>query len=469
MNNTNNSRPDFSDDLFYYNTPTTIVVPPAVALSSPFSNEEHHRHDADDHQQHFDYFELEAENNHFHSSHEVMKHNDGHHHNKKKKKHNHSDHSSCNHEHHEHDHSDHHHHHGSSCTHTKSSSKHVSSNVKGAHPPSTASSDHTDYFKLSLMVVMISAVFIAEITVGYIYHSLTLLSDAFHLFSDVMALLIAMVAIRLSARPKSEQYPFGYAKSGLIGGLVNSVFLLSACLFISLEALEGLFLESKEVNQPWTVLGVGIIGLLVNLFGLILFGGHFHVHGDEGGHGDGCSHGHHHNHSHDNMNMTAVFMHMLGDFLGSVGVIVSSSLLIRYNNKDVYPWTKYIDPLCSLFMAVIILVGTLPIVKKCIVMLLQATPSRIDLPRLKYEILETDGVMDIKELKIWELSGTQCVANLHIVCDDREDLLQLLSNLKATLHTHNINQSTIEPLVVRTSTNTVREPTLQLLTDLDDE
>jgi cation transport ATPase len=205
--------------------------------------------------------------------HSHKQHNHHHHHHEKKHKHNHSkkehkhvhgpncSHSNHSHHHHEEEHDNHHHH---------ERIGQMNRNVQ-RHVDESSSMD-SNAFKLSIMIVMVASVFVVELFIGFMFHSLTLLSDAFHMLSDVASLIIALVAMWLASRPKTDKLSYGYSRAEVIGGLVNGVFLLSAVMFIYLESLEAIFLEDKEVTQPWTILGIGCIGLTMNLFGLIMFG-----------------------------------------------------------------------------------------------------------------------------------------------------------------------------------------------------
>lgn len=311
---------------------------------------------------------------------------------------------------------------------------HMKNNKKGTAP---------DYFALSLITIMVAVVFISELTVGYLFHSLTLLSDAFHLLSDVTSLIIALIALKLSnikSIDGKSRFSYGYSRAEIIGGLINGVFLLCAVVFILLEALESLFLKSNNVKQPWIILGIGIIGMLVNLFGIILFGGHSHI----SAHPDS---NHHHHGKKENMNMKAVFIHLLSDFLGNIGVIISSLLVINIDSK-LHPWISKVDPCCSILLALIIFFSSIPLVRRCIVILMQSTPECINMQQLMWKLMEIDTIVDIKNLHIWQLSSSEFVATIRIVCNDIEDFSVVLSQIKATFHEFGIDNTTIEPTFI---------------------
>lgn len=145
--------------------------------------------------------------------------------------------------------------------------------------------------RLLCMLALTFGFFIVEVVVSRVTSSLAMLSDSFHMLSDVIALVVALVAVRFADKTQStNKNTFGWIRAEVMGALVNAVFLTALCFTIILEAIER-FTEPHEIEKPEVVIGVGAAGLLVNLFGLCLF------HGHAGGGGHGHSHGGH-GHSH---------------------------------------------------------------------------------------------------------------------------------------------------------------------------
>ena len=133
--------------------------------------------------------------------------------------------------------------------------------------------------------------------VGHRYNSLALVADACHMLSDGLCLLVALVAIKVGKRSDRDlvmkaENTYGWGRAEIIGGLANAIFLLALCVIIILESVEK-FIQPDSVEQPLTVCIVGFVGLIMNLFGLVLFQGS----GDGHGHSHG-GHGHSHGHSH---------------------------------------------------------------------------------------------------------------------------------------------------------------------------
>lgn len=141
--------------------------------------------------------------------------------------------------------------------------------------------------RLLCMLSLTFSFFIVEVVVSRVTSSLSMLSDSFHMLSDVIALVVALVAVRFAEKTQStKKNTFGWIRAEVMGALVNAVFLTALCFTIVLEAVER-FTDPHEIKTPVVVAGVGAAGLLINLLGLCLFhghagGGHGHSHGGKG-------------------------------------------------------------------------------------------------------------------------------------------------------------------------------------------
>ncbi len=160
-----------------------------------------------------------------------------------------------------------------------------------------------DFYKMSIMLLMIVVYFFAELIVGIATNSLTLIADSFHMLSDGIGIVIGIIGLLVAKKKGDKKNTYGYIRAEPVGGLINSVFLLSVVLFIFLDAIQR-FIEPTVITNPLLVLIVGIGGLIVNIIGLIMFCGHAH-HGHDHGHDHSHTHKHahqeeHHHHSKDN-------------------------------------------------------------------------------------------------------------------------------------------------------------------------
>lgn len=248
--------------------------------------------------------------------------------------------------------------------------------------------------------------------------------------------------------------------------------MLSSVLFITLEAFSKIYLtlagsDSETENledRVDLVLIVGAVGLVCNIVGIFVFGcghgegGHGHSHGAEPvdapkpanaqeGHLQNEAEHHHGGHGHGggmNLNIYGVLIHVIGDALGSVGVIVTA-LVIKYTSWE---YRTLVDPICSLFICLILVYGTLPLVKHSSQILLQNVPSSLSANDIVQELLKINGVVGIHEFHVWQLSSKVVVASMHAVLSREQDTLRILEELKMKMHSFGVHSSTIQPEVV---------------------
>merc|ERR1712150_13870 len=181
---------------------------------------------------------------------------------------------------------------------------------------------------LGFLVINLTFAFV-ELVYGVWTNSLGLISDSFHMFFDCTGLLAGLVATVITKWKANDKYSFGYVRAETLAGFINGLFLLFISFFIFSEAVERL-VEPPEVKHE-RLLVVSILGFLVNLVGIFVFqhGGAGHGHSHDGGHGHSHDGGHGHSHGGGggrSQIMQGVFLHILADTLGSVGVIVSAIL-----------------------------------------------------------------------------------------------------------------------------------------------
>ncbi|XP_061721635.1 zinc transporter 7 [Cydia pomonella] len=256
-----------------------------------------------------------------------------------------------------------------------------------------------------------------ELFYGVWTNSLGLISDAFHMFFDCTGLVAGLAASVISKWRSNERYSYGYARAEVVAGFVNGLFLLFIAFFIMSEAVERA-IEPPEVKHERLLL-VSILGFLVNMVGIYAFH-HGHAHG-HGGHGHSHGgHGHSHNghgHSHDeevntgagSAIMRGVFLHVLADTLGSVGVIISAILMRMFG------WMRA-DPICSMAIALLIAGSVIPLVRDSAGVLMQRTPTALEraLPNLYTRVVGLAGVHGVQEPHFWTLCSDVHVGALKL-------------------------------------------------------
>ncbi|XP_077567262.1 zinc transporter 1a isoform X2 [Stigmatopora nigra] len=389
--------------------------------------------------------------------------------------------------------------------------------------------------RLLCMLSLTFIFFIVEVVVSRITASLSMLSDSFHMLSDVIALIVALVAVRFAEKTQAtDKNTFGWIRAEVMGALVNAVFLTALCCTIVLEAIER-YTVPHQIERPQILAGVGFLGLLVNLLGLCLFhghagGGHGHSHGGKKAKGSrshragngtsaetnnlvgnhsGCGDAsqttdlspkesseiqinggtrfedmEHEHQSSAQLNMRGVFLHVLGDALGSVIVVINALIFIfvwkpcdqdtdcinpcvKGHDSDHYHrnhslldlgdptvasirmagpcWALYLDPTLCLIMVCIMLYTTYPLLKESALILLQTVPKQINIHRLNERLLNLDGVLAIHELHVWQLAGSRIIATAHIKCHDPTSYMEVAKGIKDFFHNEGIHATTIQP------------------------
>ncbi|KAI0839127.1 cation efflux protein [Hypoxylon sp. FL0890] len=153
--------------------------------------------------------------------------------------------------------------------------------------------------RISIMLAIDVVFFLVELISGFLVHSLALMADAFHMLNDIISLIIGLWAVTVAQRATTNKFSYGWVRAEILGAAFNAVFLIALCVSIILEALTR-FIEPQEVSNPKLILIVGCCGLVSNLVGFVVLGGHGHDHGAHS-HDDEHDHGHEHVHKHDNI------------------------------------------------------------------------------------------------------------------------------------------------------------------------
>jgi zinc transporter 1 len=327
--------------------------------------------------------------------------------------------------------------------------------------------------RLISMFGLTSVFFLLEIVTGYVTNSMALVADSFHMLSDIAALVIAFISVRMAPKSWSKN-TFGWARAEVLGALVNAVFLVALCFSITVESMKR-FYEPEEIHNPVMILYVGGMGLAVNLVGLCLF----HEHGSSHGHSHGLTRSTHshltdladreekdaenseiypragesHGHSHSamNMNMRGVFLHVMADALGSVVVIISAIIMWQTD----WEYKLYVDPGLSLLLVILILRSVWPLLIDSALILLQTVPTHIQVDTLQRKLMEkVDGILAVHEFHVWQLTGDRIIASAHIRCLNLAQYMEVAEKVKEFFHHEGIHSTTIQPEFVEMAPNT---------------
>eukprot|EP01104_Vermistella_antarctica_P019121 TRINITY_DN7343_c0_g1_i1.p1 TRINITY_DN7343_c0_g1~~TRINITY_DN7343_c0_g1_i1.p1 ORF type:complete len:723 (+),score=137.56 TRINITY_DN7343_c0_g1_i1:253-2421(+) len=291
-----------------------------------------------------------------------------------------------------------------------------------------------------------------EMVYGVWTNSLGLISDAFHMLFDCTALAIGLVAAVIAKWETDRQFSYGYSRVEVLSGFVNGVFLVFIAITVLFESMARL-LEPPEIHQHERLLIVSVLGLIVNLIGVFAFS-HAHSHGPGGG-GHGHSHGEEgHGHSHGeegeeagyNANMVGIYLHILADTFGSVGVIISSALV---------HWLDWgiADPICSLFISILIFLSVLPLMRESARILLQRVPAAKEgtLKKGVDKLISYDGVVNCDGVHFWTPDGQATIGSLRIQVTPTTHQQHLLQYVKRLFRERGVSNMTCQIEVVHTN------------------
>ncbi|MGG0739216.1 cation diffusion facilitator family transporter [Niallia taxi] len=267
---------------------------------------------------------------------------------------------------------------------------------------------------LLLSFIIITSFMLIEAVGGFITNSLALLSDAGHMLSDSISLVIALLAFQLGEKAASFNNTYGFKRFEIIAAMINGVTLILISLYIIYEAI-GRFANPPEVATTGMLI-ISIIGLFVNVIvaWIMLRGGD----------------------TEHNLNMRGAFLHVISDMLGSVGAIIAAIVIMAFG----WGWA---DPLASVIVAILILRSGYFVMKDALHILMEGTPQNVNVKEV-IEIMEkAEGIQGIHDLHIWsitsELNALSChavVANDLTVAESEKILRHLEHELEHKGITH---------------------------------
>jgi cobalt-zinc-cadmium efflux system protein len=259
---------------------------------------------------------------------------------------------------------------------------------------------------LSIALALIMVYMVVEVVGGLISGSLALLADAGHMLTDGAAIGLALLAIWVSGRPASIEQTFGFHRTEILAAMLNalSLWLISALIF---------FEASRRFNDDLQVdgglmLGVGAVGLLVNLAAAWVL----------------------HRSSGESLNVEGAFLHVVADLLGSVAVVAGGILVLAFE------W-NIADPIFGIVIGVLILASSLRLLWKVVHVLMEGTPSHLDLHHLCQRLEELEGVTGVHDIHAWTITTGYDALSAHVTADptvmqDPNPVLQALRDIASS-------------------------------------
>lgn len=251
---------------------------------------------------------------------------------------------------------------------------------------------------------LLAAFMIVEVVAAWLTGSLALLSDAGHMFTDVLGIAMALAAITAAGRAATDsQRTFGLYRLEVLAALANAVLLAGVAGFVMVEAVRRFTGPPEVPAAPMLVVAAG--GLCVNLvaFALLRSG------------------------ARESISVRGAYLEVIGDLLGSAGVIVAAVIIA------VTGW-QYADPIVAVGVALLILPRTLALARSAIRILVQAAPKHLDVAVVRDRLAAVPGVCDVHDLHVWTLTSGMEVASAHLSLEPAAELGTVLATARDALH-----------------------------------
>lgn len=271
--------------------------------------------------------------------------------------------------------------------------------------------------RLAIAVGINSIIVVAQVVTGVLAHSLALLSDAGHNLTDVLALIVALVAWGVARRPATSRHSFGFGRATVLAAQANSAAILALTVWITITGIQRL-IHPTAVDGPLMLISAGVAFVANSAAVLVVrgahgghgHGGHSHVGGDHDSHGD---HGPGDDETAvsqpDDLNMRAAMLHLISDAAASLGVVIVGVVIWRTSG-----W-YWLDPAVSLAIGLLIGIQGWRLLRTANTVLLEGTPSNLDTDDVITAVREVPGVLDIHDVHMWSISAEFASFSAHLV------------------------------------------------------
>lgn len=276
---------------------------------------------------------------------------------------------------------------------------------------------------LYISILITFSFMLVEFIGGILSNSLALISDSFHMLNDSFALILSFIAINIGIKKPDKLKSFGYKRIESITAFVNGILLMIMSVLILKESIERIF--NPIVINNKILMYISISGLIVNiLIAYILY-----------------------KNSHHNINIKSALMHVTADLVSSVGVILSS-IIILYTNY------YFIDSLVSILISLIIFYSSFSILKETFNILMEGIPKNLSFENVYENIINIPEVKDIHDLHIWSLDNNKIILTSHIVISEIDKSNIVIETINKILHDKfEIHHSTIQVETEKCSIN----------------
>lgn len=242
---------------------------------------------------------------------------------------------------------------------------------------------------LAISLGITAIVMVVQIVGSVLSGSLALLADAVHMFTDTAALIIALIASAVAARPADDRRTFGYQRAEVFGALINGVILIVLSGWIAVEAIQRLIAPDAVEIAGGLMLVVALVGLAANAVALWLLSAAQRT----------------------SINVRGAYLEVLGDLLGSAAVIIAAIIVIATG------WVQA-DAVASLAIAAMIVPRAIGLLREVFSVLSESTPQGVHVEQIRDHILSTEGVVDVHDVHVWQLTRGAPVFSAHVVVSE---------------------------------------------------
>jgi len=256
-----------------------------------------------------------------------------------------------------------------------------------AHKHKENSSKDTSSNRLLITIFLNLIITIGEFVGGIISGSLALMSDALHNAGDTFSIALSFIAKKVAGREATNQKTFGYKRIEILSALFNATTLLAIAIFLISEAIERI--QEPKAIESGIMLWVAVIGLVANLIGAVLL----------------------HQHSHSSLNIKSAYLHLIGDTISSIAVIVGAILI---------QWLGiiWIDPTITIVVSIYLIIESWKIIKQSTNILMQAAPDEIQIDHIRSYIEKYTQIRDIHHIHLWNLDDKTIFLEAHLLFND---------------------------------------------------
>lgn len=257
------------------------------------------------------------------------------------------------------------------------------------HAPAGGIRDASNRRLLATALTLTASVMVVQIVGAILSGSLALLADAAHMFTDAAALVVALVATAIASRPADDRRTFGYQRAEVLGALANGVILIVLCAWVGIEAVQRLLAPAEAEVEGGLMLVVAAVGMVANAISMWLLG----------------------RAQKRSINVRGAYLEVLGDLVGSIAVIIAAIVIVTTDFTQA-------DAIASLLIAVLIVPRALGLLREVVVVLTESAPVDVQVAEIRQHLRDTDGVVDVHDVHVWQLTRGAPVFSAHVIVED---------------------------------------------------